>query len=145
MPTQVHIGVEGAAELARSLRKAGNTGLLDALKVANENAAEIVVDEALPDIPRRSGALRNSTRARSTARAGSAVAGGLKGVAYAAAIHWGRGRGNVGSPPGNRMGRNPIRGRPFLWDAAQRAVPRVEPEYRDEVMRIMDAAVRSAT
>lgn len=134
---EASIHVEGARELASALRKAGYTDLLDALKTANLFAAEIAVDEANPQIPTRSGALKSSVQATATASAGKAQAR----TAYAAAIHWGRKRGNVGRPPGNRKGTNPIKGRPFLWDAAQRAVPRIEPEYRDEIMRIIGRAL----
>lgn len=134
---EASIHVEGARELASALRKAGYTDLLDALKTANLFAAEIAVDEANPQIPTRSGALKSSVQATATASAGKAKAD----TAYAAAIHWGRKRGNVGRPPGNRKGTNPIKGRPFLWDAAQRAVPRIEPEYRDEIMRIIGRAL----
>lgn len=136
----VAIRVEGANELARALRVAKDRGLTAALVTANENAAEVVVDAALPAVPFRTGRLRSSVRPTATARVGRAVAG----VPYAAAVHWGRARGNVGSPPGNRRGRNPIRANPFLWDAAQRSVPRIEPEYRDEIMRIINLAIRSA-
>lgn len=136
----VAIRVEGARELASAFRKAGYTDLLDALKTANLFAAEVAVDEANPQIPTRSGRLKSSTEATATASAGKAQAK----TAYAAAIHWGRKRGNVGRPPGNHKGNNPIKGRPFLWDAAQRSVPRIEPEYRDEIMRIIEAAMRSA-
>ena len=136
----VAIRVEGARELASALRRAGDAGLLDALKTANLFAAEIAVDEANPKIPTRSGRLRSQTAATATASAGKAQSK----TAYAAAIHWGRKRGNVGRPPGNHKGPNPIKGRPFLWDAAQRSVPRIEPEYRDEIMRIIDVAVSRA-
>jgi hypothetical protein len=118
--TDISIRVEGADELRRALKSVGNTGLLAALAAANENAAEIVVD------------------ARASARSGRAVAD----LPYAAAIHWGRKVGNVGRPPGNRKGNNPIAGRPFLWDAAQRKVPQIEPEYRDEIMQIIAEAIR---
>ncbi len=141
--TDVSIRLEGADELRRVLKSIGDTGLLNALATANENAAEIVVDDANPQVPMRTGALKNSMRASGTSRSGRAIAGS-SAIPYAAAIHWGRKRGNVGRPPGNRMGRNPIVRRAFLWDAAQRTVPRIEPEYRNEIMQIIDRAMRSA-
>lgn len=70
------------------------------------------------------------------------MAAGKKNVAYAAAIHWGRKQGNVGSPPGNRIGPNPIVGRPFLWDAAERERGRVIDTYEREIDRLMNT-VRS--
>jgi hypothetical protein len=139
MAAEVGIRVEGADELRRALRQAGN-GLSAALAAANKNAASIVVRSALPYVPVRTGRLKRSVRALGSQRSGRAVAG-RRAVPYAAAIHWGRRRGNVGSPPGNRKGRNPIAANPFLWEAAQRELPRIEPEYRDEVQRIIDAAI----
>lgn len=141
MPGDVHLNVEGAAELGRALRRAGDRDLLAALTAANETAAEIVQDEALPDAPFRKGGLRSSMQVKASSYSGRVVAG----VPYAMAIHWGRKRGNVGSPPGNHKGPNVIKGRPFIWDAAQRSIPKIEPEYRDEVLRIIELAMRSAT
>lgn len=139
----VGIRVEGAAELRRALKAVGDKGLIAALVQANRSAAEIVVRDALPNVPVRRGKLKASVRALASQRSGRAVAG-KAAVPYAAAIHWGRLRGNVGRPPGNRRGNNLIRGRPFLWDSAQRMVPRIEPEYRDEIERIITTAVRGA-
>src|SRR5689334_17019380 len=98
------------------------------MQTANQLAAERVEDAANPNAPFLTGALRRSMQARATSRAGRVVAT----VPYAMAIHWGRKRGNVGSPPGNRKGSNVIKGRPFIWDAAQQEIPRLEPDYRDE-------------
>lgn len=137
---EVGVKVEGVRELVAALRQAGQRDLIAALTQANEAAAEIVVDSALPDVPFRSGALRRSVQARASAQSGRATAG----TAYGAAIHWGRKVGNVGRPPGNRKGRNPIQGRRFLWDAAQREVPKLEPAYRDEILRVVERAVAAA-
>lgn len=163
------IEIEGLNELVRSFKNTEDHGLRSALALANQNAAEIVVDAALPDVPFKSGALRRSVQATATARSGKAVAG-ARTVPYAAAIHWGRkigwvGWGNTGHQirgaskttrrayqrkiaaregrGGGHYGPNPIVGRPFLWRAAQRVVPNIEGEYCDEVLRILDEAVRS--
>lgn len=137
--TDVGIKVEGADELRRAFRQIdGDLG--KALAAANKTAAEQVVEAALPAVPVRSGRLKSSVRALGSQRSGRAVAG-KAGVPYAAAIHWGRKRGNVGWPPGNRMGRNVIQGRPFLWDAAQREVPAIEPKYHTEIMRLIELAI----
>jgi hypothetical protein len=107
--------VEGAHELAAKFRAAGV--LLPAeMRVFHELAAEIVVDEALPNIPvGATGDLRRNTKARATATSGRAESR----VPYAMAIHWGRKQGNVGRPSGNHMGPNRIVGRPYLWNAAK--------------------------
>lgn len=137
---EVGIRVEGARELRAALRLAGGE-LGRALAAANKSAAEVVVEDALPNVPVLTGRLKKSVRALGSQRSGRAVAG-KAAVPYGAAIHWGRKRGNVGWPPGNHKGPNTIVGRPFLWDAAQRQVPRIEPEYRDEIERLIDRAVR---
>lgn len=142
--TEIAVSEAGADELRRALLRYRNVGIDQALATANETAAEIVVDAALPDVPFRKGGLRSSVRAMASAKSGRAVAGDSR-VAYAAAVHWGRKRGNVGSPPGNRKGPNRIAPNPFLWEAAQRTVPKIEPEYRDELMRIITRLVEGAT
>ncbi len=137
----IGIKVTGADELRKALRRAGDAGLKRELAGANKAAAQLVVDRALPNVPIRTGKLKRSTRALGSQRSGRAVAGTAR-VPYAAAIHWGRGRGNVGSPPGNHPGRNVIRGRPFLWDAAQKSIVRVARTYEAAIEDLINRAIR---
>lgn len=65
-------------------------------------------------------------------RVGQVRAGGA-GVPYAPAIHWGRSIGNVGRPPGNHPGQNPIVGRPFLTDTARLEEAKVVLIYRRQL------------
>ena len=127
--TSASIRVEGATELRAALR-AVDADLPKLLAKANKDAAQVVVDNARP--PVRSGKLKGSMKALGSQRSGRARAGSA-GVPYAGPIHWGRGRGNVGSPPGNHKGRNPIRGRPFLTEAADRSQGRIVDEYEQMV------------
>lgn len=135
---QPGVRVEGADELRRAIRTIKDKELGAALRDANKSAAQVVVDRALPNVPVLSGRLKASVKALGSQRGGSAKAGGAK-VPYAAAIHWGRRAGNVGRPPGNRTGANPITGRPFLWDAAQTAGDQVVDRYEEGIGRLMDA------
>lgn len=138
MASKATVQVE-ARELRRALRQIGDQGLKDTLKAANKTAAQRVVDVALPNVPVRTGRLKASVRALGSQAAGQAKAGTAK-VDYAAAIHWGRIQGNVW---GGKMGVNPIKGRPFLWDAAQVARPAVIDEYRESIDHLMNL-VRNA-
>jgi hypothetical protein len=138
------IRVSGLKELQAAIRTAGGSKLGTALKLANEAAGETVVDKALPRVPFRRGALRRSVRSTATERSAKAKAGD-GGVAYAGAIHWGRKIGNVGSPPGNRRGRNPIRRNAFLWDAARDARPALVRDYEKAIDQIVVAHINRPT
>jgi phage gpG-like protein len=130
------VRVEGAKELARALR-AANSAFPAQLRFAHEHAAEVVVDAALPNVPFRSGDLRRSTGGRGTERQGIAESK----TPYAAAIHWGRAVGNVGRPPGNLMGPNRIKGRPYLWDAARAKENEIADQFDEmlaEIIRIIE-------
>lgn len=132
MPVQ-GIRIEGIPELRAALRAAQDESP-KAVGRANKAGAQIVVDRAHP--PVLSGRLAASMRATGNQRVGQARVGGAR-VPYAAAIHWGRKRGNVGRPPGNHPGRNPIAGRPFLTDALSHSVPEVIDAFRQAVDEIV--------
>lgn len=119
------VRVEGLDELRRVLRRVADKELTAALKEVHHAAARVVVDKALPNVPVRTGRLKRSVRALGSQRSGRAVAGSAR-VPYAGAIHFGRKKGNVGSPPGNHSGPNKVDGRPFLWDAIQSSTPEIE-------------------
>jgi hypothetical protein len=127
------VRIDGAAELRKALKYIGDDGLKKELREANRGAADVVAKQALPKVPVRSGNLRRTVKALATQRDGRVQAGSAR-VDYAAAIHWGRKVGNVW---GGQMARNPIRGRPFLWDAAQRANPKVIEEYEQAIDELL--------
>lgn len=131
------VNVEGLDELRRVLRRVGNKELQATLKAAHQAAARVVVLKALPHVPARSGRLRTSVRALGSQKSGRALAGGAR-VPYAAAIHWGRKEGNVGSPPGNHRGRNVIVGRPFLRNAADDSLSDIEAAVLGEYRSMFD-------
>jgi len=124
-----------STELRREIRRLADSGLKTQMREANRSAAQVVVDAALPNVPVRSGRLRSTVRALASQKDGRAVAGSAR-VDYAAAIHWGRSVGNVW---GGRKAANPLRGRPFLWDAARSARRRVFDTYEAAIGRLLDS------
>jgi hypothetical protein len=138
----ISIEVEGIPELRRQLKRAED-GTQDAIKTANKSAAEKVVRSALPNVPVRSGRLKASVRSLASQTSGRAVAGKAR-VPYAAAIHWGEGSGNINFQTGGsvrRKNRN-VRGRPFLWEAADRMLGQVVEEYEGEIDQLLNRTVR---
>lgn len=74
MAESIKIGVVGLRELNRKLKAIGGD-LPKAVRVAFNKAADVVVQEAKPDVDSDSGAAANSVRAQST-RTMSRVSGG---------------------------------------------------------------------
>lgn len=81
--------VEGAKELRRALRKLQDKETPKRVRMANKKGAELVRDRALPNVPQRSGRLRQSVKAMASQSSGSVKAGSPARVPYAAPIHWG--------------------------------------------------------
>lgn len=133
------IKVEGARELAARLRRGGDKDLQRAVRRAHKATAEVVAARARQKVPARTGKLRTTIRPQSTLRSAAVKAGG-KRAPYAAAIHWGRKWGNVGSPPGNYKGDNPVERNPFLWNAGNEVINVARAVYERE----MASALRSA-
>lgn len=74
------IKIDGLAQFSRDLKKL-DSDLPKALRVALNSAAGLVVDQARPGIPKRSGKAARSVRAKST-RTAARVAGGGARVPY---------------------------------------------------------------
>lgn len=141
MSAALTVEVKGLRELQALIRQSGDAGLKAALAQANKAGADVVAQAAKPRAPRRSGRLAGSIRALGSQAKGRVRAGGA-GVPYAAAIHWGRRTGNVGRPPGNHPGPNPIAGVPFLTDAASASTSRVVDVYRQAIDEKVVAPLR---
>lgn len=127
------------------IRDLGDTELRKQLKDANKSVAQMVVDAALPNVPiGKTGNLQRSVKASATQTAAYGKAGSPARVPYAAAIHWGEGAGNINHTTGATVGRpaRNIRGRPFLWDAADRTINRAVREYEDQIQDLIDKVVR---
>lgn len=73
--------VDGLAAFSRNLKKL-NTEVPKALRVALNEAAEIVLNHARPRVPRRTGRAAASLRASSTQKAVRVSAGGRKAPYY---------------------------------------------------------------
>ena len=127
------IKITGLAEFTRNLRTL-NRDLPKALRVAFNDAANVVVDDARPRVPSRSGKARASVRARSTPTA-SRVSGGSKRVAYFAWLDY-----------GGRVGRHRSVRRPFRKDGRYiyAAYHRNQAKYAVFVERALIDAARSA-
>jgi len=97
------IRITGLADFSRRLRKM-DADLPKALRIALNDAAGIVVDEAKPTIPRRTGRARASVKTSSTRTLARVTAGGRKAPYYP----W--------LDFGGRVGPNASVRRPFLKD-----------------------------
>lgn len=105
--------------------------LLKALHLA---AAEMVVTEARPNVPRRSGSLAATVRAGGIAK-GAVARAGFASVPYAGPIHWGwPGRPN----PAKRWRGGPIRAKEFLFDASHKREPQIVALYDDRLAKLVD-------
>lgn len=111
------VEVEGARQLRRTLRQAGDD--LEDLKDANKQAAEVAATGARRNVPVESGALAGDIRAAGTKTAG-VVRAGRKRLPYAGPIHWGW----------------PARGiaaQPYLTEGAQQTETVWVPLYEQEL------------
>lgn len=124
------IRVEGLRALARSLR-AVDRNLPKAMRLAANEAADVVVVEARRDVPRRTGRAAASIKAQSTRTAARVVSGGNR-APYMPWLDY-----------GGRVGRNDTARRPFIADGRY-----VYPAFRAkraEVERTYLAALRHIT
>lgn len=104
------IKVDGLAEFNRNLRKL-RSDLPKALRVALNEAADVVVDEARPGIPTRSGRARRSVRKASTRTEVRVRGGGNRAPYYPWLDFGGRvGRGRSVVRPFKKEGR-------YIYDA----------------------------
>lgn len=97
------ITVEGLKEFSRALRKLDND-LPKALRLAHNEAAEIIVDYTKSRVPRKTGRAAGTVKAKST-RTESRVSEGSKSVPYVAWLDF-----------GGRVGRNRSVRRPFVQE-----------------------------
>lgn len=136
MADNLHLQVNGLDRLGQACGSVAAEFETRALKVANGNAAKFVENLARPNVPVRSGALVGSLRSSATAKQAN-VRVGSKVVPYGEAIHWGRKVGNVWH---HKMAPNPIKGRPFLWNAKDAALQsgQLEHVYEAAVMDLVN-------
>jgi hypothetical protein len=114
------IEVEGADELRRALKEAGDSS--KDLNKANKAAGEVVVVEARTIVPVLSGALSRSIKASAGKTKASVKAGG--GLAYGAVIHFG-------------WPAHGIEPQPFLYDALDARRAEVVKVYEERMAEIV--------
>lgn len=136
---RAQVEIEGARELAALLRQIGDKDLQKALRQTHKAVAALVEHRAESLVKVRTGNLQSAIRAGGTLTAAVVRAGSSK-VKYAAANHWGRKTGNVGSPPGNHPGKNVVQGNPFLWNAGEQVTPAALALYERQVSDVMARA-----
>ena len=122
------VAISGLAEFRRSLRAIGPAAP-KALRVAGNQAAQLVVDRAQAKMPTRSGKARKSVKARST-QAAVKIASGGRAAPYVPWLDY-----------GGSVGRNNTAKRPFIADGRY-----VYPAYReskDEFAGLLDTAIRA--
>ena len=127
MPIVDAVRIEGFRELRKALRALG-TEAPKALRVASNQAAQLVVDRARPMVPRKSGKASASIKARSTQTA-TKIASGGRAAPYMPWLDY-----------GGRVGRNDTARRPYIADGRY-----VYPAYRQskpEFSRVLNEAVR---
>jgi len=96
MAVQAGIRVEGAAQLRRTLKAAGDD--LSDLSAAHRKVGTFVTTAATPRAPRRSGRLASSGRPGATKTSALIRYGGAR-VPYARPTHWGWPRRNIRRHP----------------------------------------------
>lgn len=101
--TRPQLHIEGLSEFQRNL-KALDRDLPKALRIAFNDAADIIVSDARPRIPSRSGRARGTVKARSTQKQARVSGGGNRAPYYP----W--------LDFGGRVGRRKSVHRPFLTD-----------------------------
>lgn len=127
--------VEGARKLRATL-KGADPQLLDRLKAAHREAADVVSRRARELAPvgvgtRRPGALRDSIRPGATKTAAIVRVGSAR-VPYAKPIHYG-------------WGRRHIKAQPFVSRAAQQTEPQWFDRYHREVLAVLNTIEGATT
>lgn len=127
------IKIEGLAEFQRAIRKL-DAGMPKALRLAMNDAVNIVVDEARPRVPTLTGRAQSTVKARSTRTSARVSAGGRR-APYFPWLDFG---GSVGR---NRSVKRAFlkQGR-YIW----KAYADKRPEFQDAMVRaLMGVAIES--
>lgn len=122
MSEGVQYQIEGLADLARTMKRAGED--ITELKDAHTRAAQIVADRAASLAPKRTGRLAGNIRpAKQVQRA--RIMAGSAAVPYAGPIHWGW--------PARHIDANP-----FISNAAVETEDQWLTAYFDDVQKALD-------
>lgn len=134
------VKLEGATAVRRAIRRM--QGDLSALGDVHAQVADIVIRYATTIAPRKTGRLAADMRSTKT-RNRASVRAGRASVPYAGPVHWGwptrpkhdEARGLWGGP---------IKGNPFITEAAQATEPAWIQFYSRELQRLATQAERDA-
>lgn len=127
------IRIQGLAEFNRALRKI-DSDLPKALRLAQNEAAQIVVDWAKPRVPKRSGKAARSVKAKST-RTSARVSGGGARVPYLPFLDYG---GSVGR---NRSVKRPfLKGGRYIYPGYARNQEKVAEKLTEALVRVASNA-----
>lgn len=119
------IQIKGLAEFNRALRRL-DKDLPKGLRLAHNEAANVVVDAAKPEVPQRTGHAASTVKARSTRLQGR-VTGGSKRYPYYAWLDF-----------GGSVGRNKSIKREFVHEGRY-----IYPAYSDNYDRVKEVLVQS--
>lgn len=122
------IKITGLSEFNRSLRRI-DSDLPKALRLALNAAADVVIEHAIPKVPRRTGRAAASLRSRST-RTQSRVSGGSARAPHYPWLDF-----------GGRVGRRHAVRRPFLKHGRYLYV--AYHEHRDEFKTVLESELQS--
>lgn len=127
MATIEPVKIEGLAEFNRNLKKL-SADLPKALRLAHNEAAQLIVDYAKPRVPRKTGRAAGTIKARST-RTESRVSGGSKRVPWYGWLDF-----------GGRVGRKRSVARPFIKEGRY-LYPALSANYDKFAQLLTDALV----
>lgn len=121
------IKIKGLAEFNRTLRKL-DKDLPKGLRLAHNEAANIVVDDAKPEVPRRTGHAASTVKAKSTRLQGRVVGGSARYPYYP----W--------LDFGGSVGKNKSVKREFITEGRY-----IYPSYSENYDRVKEVLVQSLT
>lgn len=122
MPEEIKI--TGLNEVLRDLRRMKDKDTLNAIKLANKEAAAKVAVEGQVQVPKRSGRLMRSIKPGATPRYGLVRAGTGVRVPYAGPIHFG-------------WLAHHIRPNPFLYRALDKRIHEVYEAYNKQIEKVI--------
>ena len=128
---ELKVSVGGLAQLNRGL-KAIDSGAPKELRLALNEAAQLLVDAARPKIPEETGAARRSLVARST-RTSARVAAGGKKAPWFPWLDFG-GEGRVKGRPAKREF---LREGRYIYPTLREIRPRIEAQLQESLSRVI--------
>lgn len=138
--TKPSIEVTGLKEVSRTLRDLGDKDAAKATRAANKAAADMVVDAALPKVPRKTGRAAASLRATATPQSASVKGGGPQ-APYFGAIDYGNVRGSgAGVGRGDSGGLAYDRGGRIVYPAVRERQDDIVHRYEKEINDVIRTA-----